>query len=594
MNLRGWCGVVVLLAVVALGILPREASAAISYETAFAGVVKGKLRDELRASSELVARADAGADSEAALRRRAVADLQRLQTVTDAAGYYDAKLSYELDTGRKPWKVTVRIDTGEPYILREVRLVTPAGGAPPLISEFKPADVGLEIGARATSAAVVDAEAKIIRFYTDRGWPLAKIDGRRAVIDRADHSMHVTYTLDTGPAASFGPLEVSGLDRVKLAYIDRKVTWEEGDLYDGSKVDATRQALIGSNLFSTVKLTPADAVGPDGRIAMRLDVTERPPRSVGFGALYDSTLGVGFRAFWEHRNLFGEGEQLHLEGTVGQSQNGGFLRFVKPGFPLRQSDARSELSVGNELFDAYDARREKAFTGLDYHLDPRVTLGAGVQVEQAEVTDDIGTRDYTLFGAPLYIRRDTTDDLLNPTRGSRLGLTTTPYASISGTSLGFASSKATASAYRELGATDRFVLAGFGGLGSIVGSSLDDLPRDKRLYAGGGGSVRGYGYERAGPLDAFGKPVGGLSSLELGLELRTKITDTIGIANFIEGGNVYPHSTPDLNKGLFWGTGIGLRYYSPIGPVRFDIATPLDRRPTDGVVQIYISLGQAF
>ena len=154
--------------------------------------------------------------------------------------------------------------------------------------------------------------------------------------------------------------------------------------------------------------------------------------------------------------------------------------------------------------------------------------------------------------------------------------------------------KLTVSGYQQIGPTDRFVLAAFGNIGSIAGVSLDALPRDQRLYVGGGGSVRGYGYQKAGPLDIFGKPIGGLSSLETGIELRTRITDTIGIANFLEGGTVYDKSFPQFNKRLFWGTGIGVRYYSPLGPVRFDIATPLHRRHQDGLVQVYISLGQAF
>lgn len=579
---------------VVLGAAAKSAAAEIRYETDFAGIGNDAIQNDLRASSELVAREDAGAESEAALRRRAVADLQRLRAVTDAAGYYDAKLSYDLDTRRRTWRVIVQTDLGEPYLLRDVRLIAPDAGMPPLIGEFKPAAFGLDIGARATSAAIVDAEAKIVRFYTERGWPLAKMTGREAIIDRADHSMHVTYTVDVGPEAAFGGIDIAGLDRVERRFVERKLTWREGDLYDSSKVETTRQALVSSNLFATVKLAPADAVGPDDQIPMRLEVMERPPRSIGAGVLYDSTLGFGVRAFWEHRNLFGEGEQLRFEGALGESQNGGLLRFVRPEFPLRDLDWRSELSLGNELFDAYTARREKAFTGLDYRIDPTLTAGAGVQIEQANVSDDTGNRDYALIGTPLYIRRDDTDSLLDPTRGSRLGLTTTPYTSVSGAQLTFASSKATASGYQKLGSSDRFVLAGFGNLGSIVGVSLNDLPRDKRLYAGGGGSVRGYGFERAGPLDALGKPLGGLSSLELGVELRTKITDTIGIANFIEGGNVYDRSIPDFGKKLFWGTGIGLRYYSPIGPVRFDIATPLNRRSSDGIVQVYISLGQAF
>src|SRR5579859_917372 len=311
------------------GIAQNSAFAA-AYKTKFAGVEDSALAKELRDSSQLVSLEKDKADSEEALARRAEDDLDRLRPVMRAAGYYDAELSYDIDTHAEPWQVTVKIEPGEPYRLGEVRLIAPGGASPPLAEQFKPEAVGLELGAVATSAAVVGAEAKIARLYTEHGWPLAKITAHEAVIDRADHSMHVTYTLDAGAAASFGPTEISGLEAVERRFVADQITWQEGEPYDSNKVEAVRQALIGSNLFSTVKLAPADAVGPDGRIPMRLEVAERPPHSIGVGAYYDTSLGIGARGYWEHRNLFGAGELLRLELNAGQSIYGGLLRFKKP------------------------------------------------------------------------------------------------------------------------------------------------------------------------------------------------------------------------------------------------------------------------
>lgn len=573
----------------------QSSALAAAYKTKFVGVEDSALMKELRDSSQLVSLEKDKADSEGALARRADDDLERLRPVMRAAGYYDADLSYDIDAHTEPWQVTVKIVPGEPYRLREVRLIAPGGPVPPLLDQFKPEAVGLEHGAVATSAAVVGAEAKITRSYTERGWPLAKITSREAVIDRADHSMHVTYTVDAGAQASFGATKISGLEEVDRRFVEEQITWQAGESYDSKKVDAVRQALIGSNLFSTVKLAPADSVGPDGRIPMHLEVAERPAHSIGLGAYYDTSLGVGARGYWEHRNLFGAGELLRLELNAGQSIYGGLLRFKKPDlFGDRNLSLLSELSLGQENVTAYDRRIARAFAGVDYHYTPMITAGGGVEALQSHVTDDVRSQDYALIGLPVYVKRDASNDLLNPTRGNREGLTLTPYTSVSGPSISFVKGKLTVSGYQQIGPTDRFVLAGFGNIGSVAGVSLDALPRDQRLYVGGGGSVRGYGYQKAGPLDAFGKPIGGLSSLELGLELRTRITDTIGIANFVEGGTVYAHALPQFDKRLFWGTGIGLRYYSPLGPIRFDIATPLHRRKQDGAVQVYISLGQAF
>jgi translocation and assembly module TamA len=587
----------ILLAFLAIGWASRPADAeetAIPYKTRISGVESSKLQDLLEQVSQLIAFEDGPTDSEAALRRRANADMERLRDVMTSAGYYDAELSFEIDKNAKPWQVLVKIEPGEPYLLREVK-VEPAQGTalPPGIS-FAPAEIGLEIGARAQAAMILDAEARVVQRCTENGYPLAKSAGRETVIDKADHSMHVTYKLDPGPAAAFGATEIVGIEEVKRAYVERRLAWDEGDLYDSRKLLATQKALVDSNLFATVRVTPAQTVGEDGRIGIKIDLGERRPRTIGGGIYYDSSLGPGVRAFWEHRNLFGEGERFHVEGRLGTEQMAALAEFLRPDFLIRDLDLRSQIALSEEHSDAYDDRRATAFTGVIRRFDPTLTGGAGIEFQQAHVRDDRGPEDYTVLDWPLFLRRDDTDDLLNPTRGTRLGLTVTPYHSIDGTDLNFVGIRGTASGYQRLGESDRFILAGFGNIGSLDGVSLGDLPRDLRLYAGGGGSVRGYGYQQAGPLDANNDPRGGLSSLEMGIELRAKITETIGIVTFFEGGSVFDTAYPDPTERLFWGTGAGIRYYSPIGPLRFDIAFPLDKRKSDDPFQFYISLGQAF
>lgn len=571
-----------------------HAVAGIAYEMQLSGIGDDQLTSELRQSSQLLALQDRLPDSEAALRRRAVADLQRLRAVISAAGYYDAVLGYEIDQSQQPWMVTVKIALGTAYRLSEVRLVAPERTKLPADEPFDPAEFGLMLGKRALSASIVDAQARIVRRYTEHGYPLAKMVDREAVIDRADHTMQVTYTLHAGPPAAFGVTSIDGLKSVNRRFVERKLEWREGDLYDSSKVEAAQKSLIDSNLFATVKIEPADTVEADGRIAIHIAIAERRHHSIGSGLFYDSSLGPGARVQWEDRNLFGEGERLQLEGQYGLNQYGGLAEFTRPDFLMRGLDLRSELSLIQQNFDAYDSRRAIAFAGLIRRFEPSLSGGAGLEFRQAHVNDDTGVQDYLVVDLPLYLQRDNTDDLLNPTRGTRLGLTVTPFQSIDGGDLTFVSLKASASGYQQLGSSDRFVLAGFANVGSLDGVSLGDLPRDLRLYVGGGGSVRGYGYQQAGPLNSSGNPTGGLSSLEFGLELRTKITETIGITTFFEGGSVYDRSYPDFGDRLFWGTGLGLRYYSPIGPLRFDVAFPVYRRSSDAPFQFYVSLGQAF
>ena len=330
--------------------------------------------------SQLVAR-EGKIDGELALHRRATDDLRRFEAAARAVGYYDAKLKYDVDERKKPWQVTVTVDLGEPYRLREVKILTPDGHAPPLAERFDLKELGLELGMRAQSAPILAAEGKLQGFYTSRGWPLAKVTGHQAIIDRADRSMHVTYTVVTGESAHFGKTEITGLGDVKRDFVERRIAWKEGELYDSRKVDKTQQALISSNLFGTVRVTPADKVGPDGRIAMTITLTERAARTVGGGLYFDTSLGFGAKAFWEHRNLFGEGELLHLEINAGQSDDSLLAQFKRPDFLILGLTQRPEASYG-QLNTAFTRNM----------LEPLSTqLGSALGFTEVQITSDLQT-----------------------------------------------------------------------------------------------------------------------------------------------------------------------------------------------------------
>jgi translocation and assembly module TamA len=254
----------------------------------------------------------------------------------------------------------------------------------------------------------------------------------------------------------------------------------------------------------------------------------------------------------------------------------------------------SNITINKEDAIAYTSEGELFSTGFEYKGFHQIIIGMGVSLGHAMITDYQLHQRYTLIGIPVYAKRDSTDDLLNPTIGDREGITVTPYTDPGKSALTFISGRINGSYYQRLGDSDRYVVAVLGALGATVGVSLDELPKDKRFYAGGGGSVRGYGFQRAGPIDSNDTPIGGLSSAEASLEFRYKLTETIGIVPFVDAGNVYDTAFPDLGERLFLGAGIGARYYTGLGPLRFDIAAPLHRRNGDRPIEIYVSLGQAF
>jgi len=195
---------------------------------------------------------------------------------------------------------------------------------------------------------------------------------------------------------------------------------------------------------------------------------------------------------------------------------------------------------------------------------------------------------------PAYLKLDATDNLLNPTTGYRAQLAVTPSYIFSKPSLTFVSNLISGSTYLALGSEERAIVAGRVALASLDGAPLFQLPADQRIYTGGGGSIRPYGYQMAGPLAPNNDPIGGKSSLVLNLEARVKITENIGIVPFIDAGSYYESPVPQLGRTLLYGVGLGLRYYTAFGPLRLDLATPLHKRSADSPIQVYISLGQAF
>jgi len=571
------------------------ARAGVPYDVAFTPTADDALDSAMKESSQLETLADREPDSEATLRSRAAADRERLDQVARSYGYYDATINIRVNARERPAKVTVTVDPGRQYVLATVAVEGAGGGPlPPGAPAIDPAEIGLDIGGPAVAAPVAAANAKIERAFQVRGFPFARLAERRVVVDHATQRMEVRYRVDPGPSAVFGATAVSGLEALGEDYVLRRLEWRMGEIYDLGLVDKTRAALVASNLFSTVSVAPAATLDPSGAVPMLIDLTERPPRSISAGASYASTEGVSFNAAWEHRNLFGEGEDLRLSLIGGQEESAARAEFRKPDYWGAGWDLVSSLAAEDEHAIAYTSKRGRLFGGVEYKGLQQIALGGGIAFEHGLI-DDFGLQQhYALIGIPLYARRDTSDDLLNPTRGDREDIQLTPYTDPLRSRLTFVSSKVKGSLYQRLGDSDRYILAAYGAIGATFGVTLSELPKDKRWYAGGGGSVRGYGFQRAGPLGSRDQPVGGLSSIEMGVELRYKITQTIGIVPFLDAGSTSASELPDPSRRLFIGTGIGLRYYTGLGPIRLDLATPLRSRNIDRPIQIYVGLGQAF
>jgi translocation and assembly module TamA len=570
---------------------------AIEYRVEFEGsLLRGRQGNLLRESSQLLSLRDRPPASLGALERRAEGDLKRLSAVLRSEGYYDGTADYRIDETVEPVLVTLIIERGAPYQLERYDIIYEGDVASAGLPR-DPGDVGVETGRRARAGEIVDAEQRLIGLLGERGHPLARVRSRRNVIDREARTIRSRIVVEPGPLVGFGSLRVSGLVDVAEDYVRRIQPWQPGQTYDRRLVADFRQDLLATRLFSAVSVVRATAPESDGNLALDLEVVEREFRTLGGGLSWGTDTGFELSAFWEHRNFFHENESLRLETRLGEIEQSFNAFFKKPRFRRRDQSLLADARIKRVETDAYKESNITGAIGLERELGPLWDGKLGVTAELTDITENRADTSLLLLGLPGSLIRDSPDDDLDPTEGTRLETKLTPYLATGDDDFLFLVTELGGSAYLSLHESDRVILAGRARVGSILGESRADIPATKRFYAGGGGSIRGYQYQRVGPLDEENDPLGGRSLLEVGTELRLRVTERFGLVPFVDGGTVYvdPDFSSDQDDTIRWAAGLGLRYYTPIGPLRVDFAFPLNKR--DGIdddFQFYVSIGQAY
>lgn len=533
------------------------------------------------------------------LRRRARDQQTRYEEVLRSQGYYNGTVTTVLTTDKttngRAVKIDFQIDAGKRFHVRSfaIRYTDNPPDAATLPDDAL--KLGMGKNAPAQSARFLKFTQLELKYMAEHGYPQARMANRRIVVDLSQQTADATLDIEAGPRLVFGDVRIEGLTDIDADYVRSYFAFKKGDIYDRRQADATVKALRGTALFDTVSLTSLNPQN-DGLLPQRLAVQQRVPRSIGAGLYWSTDNGAGAKAFWEHRNLLGAGESLRLSLDTSKIQQIASANFRKPHYLGDNQSLIGTIEFADENTDAYDEKHILVSGGIERQLSDIWTANAGLSYLKSTFSDDLGNGSADLFGLPLGLGMNTSNDLLDPTTGARLAITGTPYTGkVSRTFSHFIRAEGIGSYYLTLPAFPKFTLANRFRLGSIIGSENERLPPSLRFYSGGGGSVRGYGYQKIGPLFANDEATGGDSVVEVGTELRYRMSRSLGLVTFLEGGNVYDKLAPSLNENLMWGTGVGVRYYTPIGPVRADIGIPLNRRSgIDSAFQLYFSIGQAF
>lgn len=584
-----------------------------TYTATLETTATGDVANAIRGASALLADQAAPASGAAGLLAKARSDYRRILAALYNQGYYGGDISI-LVGGKEaanlppdidlpdPVSVVLRVDAGPLFRFGNVKITNRA----PLISDAgdqveQPEIAGFGAGLVARATVVGRAEQLAVDAWRQQGYAEAAVVDRQVVADHASDTVDVTITVAPGRHATVGSIGVSGTNRMDPAFVAQQTGLIAGDDYDPDDIARAEKRLARLDVFRAMRIEAAGAIGNDGVLPFNVIVEEQAERRFGVGATYSTIDGLGIEGFHLWRNLFGRAERLRLDAKVAginwpiateefDYAFGG--TFTKPGFLNPDNDLVAAVSAERSVLPAYTETSASARVGLTQYLTDQLTLDGAAFYERSLFEDDFGTRNFSLAGLTGGLIWDARDNLQDATEGFYVNVTAEPFYEFYYGNPAFRTT-AEVRGYLSVMGDKQLVLAGRAKVGALVGSAIDEIPPDRLFFAGGGGSVRGYGFKSIG-VDGPGDTVtGGKYLVEGSLEARYKVTNDIGIVAFVDGGYVAAEEFPGLDQ-LRLGVGAGVRYYTGLGPLRLDVAVPINKRPEDPDYALYVGIGQAF
>ncbi len=582
-----------------------ESAAQIHYTWSIEGLGSiGNAEDLLRAFRQQSAlEADRKNPANAAqIGRRSRADADLLTELLRSQGYYDALVEPSTQRVGDALSVLLSVDPGPQYHFASVELpgLQDAGeDAARLRDTF-----GVKAGDPVIAQDVISGGQALATALGQAGFAQAKLGEQDIEINHETRLATLVQPVNPGPVARFGAIHVSGKPPFSARHIATIARFKRGEIFKRSKIEDLRRALIATSLVAVadIQVVPVDG----GRVVdLNVRLEPAPSHTIAGELGYGTGQGARAEVSWTDRNFFNPEGALTLRGVAGTKEQLAAVQFRRSNFLQRDQVLNLAASAGHQKFDAYEAKTIQLSGNIErqsnFIWQKRWTWTYGAELL---ATDEQGifnpaelnkeTRTFLIAALPVSLGFDGSDNLLDPTRGFRLSGRLSPEISAHGGHFTYARTQIDASAYHPI--SDSVVVAGRIRLGTILGASLFEIAPSRRFYSGGGGSVRGYGYQQLGPRDAENDPIGGRGLAEFSLESRIRLKQfggNLGVVPFFDGGSLTTKAMPDFTNWQF-AAGIGVRYYSSFGPIRVDFGMPLNRRKGDGPIAVTVSLGQAF
>lgn len=528
-----------------------------------------------------------------------------IQRLLASEGWLDSRVSTRIDRSEaangQPLTAIIDVVPGKRFALSEIRI----DAGPTVPADLISRNLALTVGEPIVATRVQGAEAQVAVALPQEGYPFAQVGQRDILLDPDDGRGVYTLPVTVGPRARFGGFRTFGDLAFDAKHVDVLARFERGELYDSRKVDDLRKALVATGLFNTISVLPektGQSAG-DGTeyVTMAVEQDAGPPRTLAGSAGYATGEGFRLEGSWTHRNFFPPEGALIARGVAGTKEQGAGVTFRRSNAGKRDRTVEVVAEALHSNYDAFEAFTGRLSGRVSRESTPiwqkKVTYAYGAELIGTIEEDfnftlgDKERRTFYIAGLTGQIGLDLSDDLLNPTKGARATALVQPEVSLQGGDFRpYARARFDVSGYYP--ATEAIVLAGRARIGTIQGIERSEIAPSRRLYGGGGGSVRGFGYQELGPRDPNNDPLGGRSLIEGAAEVRYRFGN-FGVVGFVDAGQVYEESFPTLDD-LRFGVGVGGRFYTNFGPLRVDVATPLKRRKGETRFNIYVSIGQAF
>jgi len=590
------------LLTVALSCTPLRALERLSF--VFAKDVPRALRQRIRDNSVLTDLQTRGNADTSATIAAALSDYRRILELLYADARYSGQVSIRLD-GREvaelpPFAIPprirhaeVRVNAGPPFIFAEIAIAPLPPGLAPTAADLP------KKGDTAGAGSIRKALDLALEAWRRAGHAEAALRSQNIIADHATHRLHVRITIDPGPRFTFGTLLRSpGGTDVPVRRMRRVAGLPEGAGYDPESLEDAADRLRRTGAFRVVSYREIPR-SENRTVDMEVLAIEEKPRRMGAGIELSTPDGLSVSGFWLHRNLRNNLERLRIEGELRHIGTG-------PGNPDAILSARFEhpavfgadtmLHAGAEAAylqePFFEAGRLRLDFGLSRKFGAHLSVETGLRLSFSRTRDDLGRRDFTELALPIRATLDRRDDPLDPATGQMADLELLPFTAL-GDGTGGMRARIDARAYRLLGERGRTVLAGRLQFGTLLGPALTAAPPDYLFHSGGGGTVRGHSYRSLGITLPSDERLGGRSFLGASLELRHQLKGPYGIVAFADFGWVGEGPVPSSSDPWHAGAGLGLRYQTPVGPIRLDLAVPVHGE-SDSAFQLYIGIGQAF